>query len=68
MVGIMFMVTCVIFVATPEKALGSSSSSFEIGGDSEFVKAIGLGLLAPLFISVFISVSRYWTTKYGYKS
>lgn len=30
--------------------------------------AIGFGLLAPLFISVFISISRYWTENFGYNS
>ena len=65
-IGIMFMITCVIFVATPEK----ETSVFEKGGADQdfFFKAIGLGLLAPLFISIFISVSRFWTMNYGYKS
>jgi drug/metabolite transporter (DMT)-like permease len=67
-IGIIFMITCVIFVATPKKV--SSVSASDMGGAEQeiFVKAIGLGLLAPLFISIFISVSRFWTTNYGYKS
>lgn len=30
--------------------------------------AISLGLLTPFLISIFISVSRYWTYHYGYDS
>jgi len=29
--------------------------------------AIILGLLTPLMISIFISVSKYWNTYYGYR-
>ena len=30
--------------------------------------AISLGIFTPLMISIFISVSRYWSQFYGYKS
>ena len=30
--------------------------------------AISLGLLTPFLISIFISVSRYWSANYNYKS
>lgn len=59
------MVACVIFVATPEPG---SLETDNLTSDDSFYMAIGLGLLAPLFISIFISLSRYWTTQYGYKS
>jgi len=59
------MVACVLLVATPEPG---SSVAGEKTNQDEFYKAIGLGLLAPLFISIFISVSRFWTFNYGYKS
>ena len=32
------------------------------------IKAILLGLLIPILIAVFITLSRYWTLYYGYSS
>ena len=63
------MITCVIFEANPpEKEAPVGGFDTQCGDLTMFYKALGLGLLAPLFISFFISVSRYWTTNYGYKS
>jgi hypothetical protein len=59
------MVACVMFVACPEPGASGATEAVDQG---KFFRAIGLGLLAPMFISIFISVSRYWTFNYGYKS
>ena len=68
-IGIMFMITCVIFEANPPEKETSVIGFNTQGSDLKFFyTALGLGLLAPLFISFFISVSRFWTTNYGYKS
>jgi hypothetical protein len=32
------------------------------------IMAISLGIFTPLMISIFISVSRYWSQFHGYKS
>jgi hypothetical protein len=64
-IGIAFMIGCVIFVACPEPR---SLYTENLTDNNYLFLAIGLGLLAPLFISLFISISRYWTITYGYKS
>ena len=69
-VGIAFMLLCVILVSYPENDkidIDAPTTQQEPLPDN-VIKAIGFGLLAPLLISVFISISRYWTVNYGYNS
>lgn len=57
------MLLCVILVSYPDNKINPKTDS----GDNTFW-AISFGLLAPVLISLFILVSRYWTEKYGYSS
>ena len=59
------MLACVAFVAYPKPRLDCRRPE---GNPPEFYYALGFGILAPLLISIFISVSKYWTINYGYKS
>ena len=73
-IGIAFMLACVALVSCPPPSKNNNESSQGIDvlvpakTDTNMIAAITFGLMAPLFISVFISVSRYWTLNYGYKS
>ena len=59
--GIFFMMTCVAIISL-------QSLDFSEGLDLDAVFALSFGLLAPFLISVSISISRYWTVNYNYKS
>ena len=67
-VGITFMIACVVFVASPKESMVPHEDNQIRGHSPEYYCAISLGLIAPLFIAMFITVSKYWTTNYGYKS
>ena len=65
------MLGCVGFIAYPDdKPENAVISQNQLGGGAESAafKALGFGLLAPFLISLFISVSRYWTVNFGYNS
>ena len=60
LIGMLFMLACVSCISL--QSLGS-------GGFSEnTILALGLGIFAPFMISLTISVSKYWTINYHYKS
>ena len=83
LIGIVLMITCVALVAL-SKFIPSEDNSEIIdqpirhlndkniseSKDKKFAAmvAIGLGVIAPLLISIFIAVSRYWTSNHGYNS
>lgn len=59
-VGMLFMLVCVGCISL--QSLGGGSIS------ANALYAIGLGILAPFMISLTISVSKYWTMNYDYRS
>lgn len=61
------MLTCVILIATSAKGASKKTTSVNMKSSSGYaLAAFGMALLAPLLISLFIAVSRYWTEHYGY--
>ena len=54
------MLACVSCISL--QSLGSGGIS------KDALYALGLGILAPFMISLTISVSKYWTMNYNYKS
>ena len=59
-VGMLFMIVCVCCISL--QSLGGGEISINA------LYALGLGILAPFMISLTISVSKYWTINYEYKS
>ena len=63
--GISMMIACVVLVSYPK---GVSLGEAITGRNEDHTLAISFGLLAPTLISLYVAVSRYWTTMYGYAS
>ena len=61
------MLLCVILISYPEQIAGELVNNEEPISQDLYI-ALGFGLLAPVVMSIFISVSRYWTVNYGYNS
>lgn len=59
--GIFFMMACVAIISLQSLDLGSQLNE-------NALYALSFGLLAPFLISVSISISRYWTVNFDYKS
>ena len=71
-VGIGLMLNCVVLVCY-SKYIESQAVQIDILETDEnqtynSIMAIFLGILTPSFISIFISVSKYWTQIHGYRS
>ena len=62
------MLSCVVFVAYPDSSNTENSLKAKSSISTNGMYAIGFGLLAPFFISIFISISRKMTVNYGYNS
>ena len=56
------MLACVTIISL--QSLGEGDGELNINA----VYALSYGLLAPFMISISISISRFWTMNYGYKS
>ena len=70
LLGIALMLACVLFIAfskpkPPKEVLEVEESELEVLNK---VFAIGFGLGVPVFITMFITISRYWSQHYGYNS
>ena len=63
-VGIALMISCVVLVSLPK----ANRAQVSVNHDDYHTRAISFGLLAPTLISLYVSVSRYWTTHFGYNS
>jgi drug/metabolite transporter (DMT)-like permease len=64
-IGMIFMIVAVVFVAYPSKSY-SDDTDFDLNPKDDQLKAICFGLLAPMLISLYIVLSRYWTETYNY--
>ena len=62
LIGIFFMLACVTIISL--QSLGEGDGELNVNA----VYALSYGLLAPFMISISISISRFWTMNYGYKS
>ena len=58
------MLTCVSFISF--SALSSQHKEGKLNKNA--ICALGFGIMAPLMISIMITISRYWTEKHGYSS
>jgi len=74
-IGILMMLVCVGLVSNPvgaNKVSLDQDMNYQTNVKDDylvnFYSTIGFGLLAPIMISLFITLSRYWTEHYGYKS
>ena len=67
LLGISLMLACVILVSIAQTPKAPSQS---INNNSEEAASIAIffGLLSPFLISIFISVSRYWSQTFNYRS
>ena len=61
LIGMFFMLACVSCISL--QSLGS-----EGGASKNEFYALGFAIFAPFMIALTISVSKYWTMNYGYKS
>lgn len=69
LIGISLMLACVILVSVAQTPKAPSQTVSANGEDSSAAKvAIAFGLLSPFLISIFISVSRYWSQTFNYRS
>ena len=68
LIGISLMLACVILVSYAQSAKAPSQSLNSSGDGSSAKTAIAYGLLSPFLISIFISVSRYWSQTFNYRS
>ena len=64
--GIICMLTCVSFISF--SALSGEHKSDGAKQKYNAILALSFGIMAPLMISIMITISRYWTEKHAYSS
>ena len=69
LIGISLMLACVVLVSVAQKPKAHYQALHAGDEDNSSSQiAIAFGLLSPFLISIFISVSRYWSQTFNYRS